>query len=126
MKSLHCFVDHPLSFCASRYADFGYRWSDLANYLLEITIEKATDQEQVVDSYFPNEEFCTRLLVNYLYSLRRNRSYDFDESVDNLDALKVEVDFGCLAVNLVRLLWILSHTKLSEFKPNLWVSHPNG
>lgn len=90
--------------------------------MLEITIEKATDHEQVVDSYFPNEEFCTRFYVNYLYNLRRNAGYQFDESVDNLDALKVEGDFGCIAINLVRLLWILSHEKLSDFKPNLWVA----
>lgn len=91
--------------------------------MLEITIEKATDSEQVVDSFFPSEEFCTRFLVNYLYSLRKNGSYDFNESVDNLDSLKIEVDFGCIAINLIRLLWILSHEKLREFRPNLWVSH---
>lgn len=97
------------------YANFSYRF-DLSNYLVELTIGKAIGQQEIVDSFFPNEEFCTKFFVNYLYNMRKNRDYQFNESTDNLDKLKVEVDFGCIIINLIRLLWILSHNKFDELK----------
>lgn len=57
----------------------------------------------------------------YLDCLKKNTDYEFDEIFDNLDRLRLEVDFGCIVINLIRCLWILSHQKITKSKFNFSV-----
>lgn len=91
------------------YSGYNYRWADLANHLCEISLH-SFDLSSGQCTICPltrceRQEFCTVYLNEWI------KASDMNEisTLDTVDKLMMEVDFGFLVVHLMRVIFFTAY-----------------